>query len=98
MSYVLEIAKLAEQILVEAKSAAQLETELAELKQPQKRTFYVGATNHYFVRHDGTITPGLEGVHREAVALIERQILKANSRIEGLRFKLAKLGKKGGEA
>lgn len=96
MSYTAKIVALATVILEEAQRAVALEKDLADWKFPKGRTHHVGGATHYVVREDGSVTPGFEGIQREAVALLERQIIKAHGRIEGLRFQLVKLGKTGG--
>lgn len=96
MSYTAKIVALAKSILEEAEKAEALEKDLANWKRPKGQTHRVGGTSFYVVREDGSVTPGLEGMQREAVGLLERQILKAHGRIEGLRFQLVKLGKTGG--
>jgi len=97
MSYSTQIAGVAEEIISVAKHLEGLEKSLADWKRPKGITFFVSPSHHYVVREDGTVTPGLEGVQREAIALHESQIFKAKSRLEGLRWKLVQLGKARGE-
>ena len=56
-------------------------------------SFSVGGVNRKVVQPDGTITPGLEGVQREAVKLHDAEILSVESQIEGLRYKLTTVAK-----
>lgn len=56
-------------------------------------SFSVGGVSRKVVQPDGTITPGLEGVQREAVRLYDAEILSVKSQIEGLRYKLVLVAK-----
>lgn len=98
MSYANQIEELAWQIGSEARALRELQKERASWLTPGGKAFYVGNDSHYVVRKDGSVCPGLEGVQREAVKLHDERIIAANSRIEGLRFKLVNLAKTGGNA
>ena len=93
MSYAKQIIDIARAIGEEAGVLASLEKERSEWVMPERNTFSVGRTRYYVVRKNGTVTPGLEGIQREALKLHDDQIFKSRSRLEGLRFKLANLGK-----
>ena len=93
MSYAKQIIDIASAIGEEAGVLASLEKERSEWVRPERNYFSVGRTRYYVVRKDGTVTPGLEGIQREALKLHDDQIFKSRSRLEGLRFKLANLGK-----
>ena len=93
MSYAKQIIDIASAIGEEAGVLASLEKERSEWVRPERNCFSVGRTRYYVVRKDGTVTPGLEGIQREALKLHDDQIFKSRSRLEGLRFKLANLGK-----
>lgn len=93
MSYAKQIIDIASAIGEEAGVLASLEKERSEWIRPERNCVAVGRTRYYVVRKDGTVTPGLEGIQREALKLHDEQIFKSRSRLEGLRFKLANLGK-----
>lgn len=98
MSYEEQVVELASQIGDEASKLKSLEKARNRWTQPKGETFYIGGTNYWVVREDGTVTPGLEAIQREAIKLHDDQIFAAKSRIEGLRWKLVQLGKTGGAA
>lgn len=93
MSYAKKISDIASAIGEEAGVLASLEKERSEWVRPERNWVSVGAKRHYVVQKDGTVTPGFEGIQREALKLHDDQIFKSRSRLEGLRFKLANLGK-----
>lgn len=84
---------LSECITIVAKQIATLEKGRQEWMKPRYKTFYIGDTQYYVVREDGTVTPGLEGVQREAIKAHDNALILAKSRLEGLRYELAQLGK-----
>lgn len=98
MSYAADIEKIAEQIGQEARTLRHLEKDRASWVKPKGKSFQLGEYNYPVVRESGTITPGLEGIQREALKLLDGMILSQKSKIEGLRFKLVQLGKTGGAA
>ena len=98
MSYAKQVVELADQIREEARKLESLEKGRNRWTTPKAETFHVGSTNYWVVRENGTVTPGLEAIQREAVKLHDDQIFAAKSRIEGLRFKLVQLAKNGGAA
>lgn len=98
MSYAKQVVELAEQIREEGRKLESLESGRNRWMKPEAETFYIGSTSYWVVRKDGTVTPGLEAIQREAVKLHDAQIIAAKSRIEGLRFKLVQLAKNGGAA
>ena len=93
MSYAKQIIEIASAIGEEAGVLASLEKERSEWISPGRNWVSIGAKRYYVVGKDGTVTPGLEGIQREALKLHDDQIFKSRSRLEGLRFKLANLGK-----
>ena len=93
MSYAKQIIDIAKAIREEADVLASLEKSRSKWLLPECEIFDFGSKRYYVVRKDGTVTPGLEGIQREALKLHDDQIFKSRSRLEGLRFKLANLGK-----
>jgi len=98
MNYIKQVAELANYIQETASVITSLETERDNWLKPAFKTFSVGGTQYHVIRKDGTVTPGLEGVQSEAIKLHDHMIFKNKSKLEGLRFKLAQLGKTGGSA
>lgn len=96
MSYTKQIIEITDQIAQEAHSLNSLEEDRAEWVGPEGRRLRAGPWNYHVVRKDGTVTPGLEGVQRETLKLLDGLIFVQKSKIEGLRFKLVQLGKNGG--
>lgn len=93
MSYAKQIIDIAKAISEEAAVLASLEKERSEWIMPGRNWISVGAKRYNVVGNDGTVTPGFEGIQREALKLHDDHIFKSRSRLEGLRFKLANLGK-----
>lgn len=98
MSYTKQIVEITDQIAREACALESLEEDRAEWVKPDGRKFSAGAWRFPVVRQDGTVTPGLDGIHREAVKLLDGLIASQRSKIEGLRFKLVQLAKNGSAA
>lgn len=98
MSYTKQIVEIAQQIEREARALGSLEEDRAEWTKPDGRRYSIGEWRYPVVRKDGTVTPGLEGVQREALAVLDGMISAQRSKIEGLRFKLVQLAKNGGAA
>ena len=98
MSYAEQILEITDQIKAEAEKLRALENGRQGWTKPKGETFYIGKQNYWVVRENGTVMPGLEAIQREAIKLYDDKIFEANSRIEGLRFKLVKLAKEGGAA
>ena len=89
MTYTETIIKLTDAIDSLARTLKGLEEERDTWVNPARSaSFRMLGTARRVVRADGTITPGLEGVQREAVRLYDAEILSVKSQIEGLRYKL----------
>lgn len=95
MSYIEKVADLAAQIKNQADEILALKKERESWVRPKSKAIHLGRIQHWVVRDDGTVTPGFEGIQREAIKMHDAAIFDATSRLEGLRYQLAKLGKVG---
>ena len=94
MTYTETIIKLTDAIDSLARTLKGLEEERDTWVNPlRSASFRMLGTARRVVRENGTITPGLEGVQREAVKLYDAEILSVESQIEGLRHKLVLVAK-----
>ena len=94
-TYAERVVEIAGKIKAKAAYIAELERTRAEWLQPDYKTFQFGGNTYKVVLPDGKVNPDFEGIQREALALHDRQLLKANSELEGLRWRLLQLGKEG---
>lgn len=92
-TYVERVAEIAAGIKRKAEYIAALETSRAEWLKPDYQVFQFGGHSYKVVLPDGKVSPPFAGIQREALALHDRQLLKAKSELEGLRWKLLQLGK-----
>lgn len=98
MSYAQKVSELAEVIQSKAGAIKKLEEARKNWTDPKSTmTFWLGDHVRVFMA-DGTVHPALKGVQRAALECIDEQLFKRNSELEGLRFKLVQLGRKGGVA
>lgn len=98
MNYREEMRRIADQIIGQCDAIGGLENNRKNWVNPETERVKIGSTYYYVVRKDGSVMPGLEGIQAEMLKVIDDQLSKARSKLEGLRFQLVKLGKKGGAA
>lgn len=98
MSYHSELKAVAEKISAQCDCIFSLEKGRQKWVSPENERVSFGQVFCYVVRKDGTVTPGLETVQAEMLKVFDNQLFKAKSKLEGLRFELVQLGKKGGAA
>ena len=96
-SYTDQVAQLAEHIRRKAAQIQNMEKARLKWASPGAERIHIGE-NLEVVLVDGSVNPGLEGVHREVLAYIDNQLHKLRGELEGLRFRLVNLGKTGGAA
>lgn len=92
-TYAERVAEVAAKIKAKAEYIANLEKTRAEWLQPDYKTFQFGGHTYKVVLPDGKVNPAFAGIQREALALHDRQLLRANSELEGMRWQLLQLGK-----
>ncbi|MBU3577547.1 DUF4461 domain-containing protein [Polynucleobacter sp. UK-Kesae-W10] len=95
MTYQEQMKNIAEQIISQCSALYRLEENRNDWVKPEGHSLMIGSNHYYAVRKDGSVTPGLEAVQAEMLKLIDNQIFKANSKLEGLRFQMIQLGKTG---
>lgn len=94
-TYAERVSDLAKLIQNQADTLRSLESERAKWSKPEGKTFTIGSVSYYVVQTDGSVTPELASVQREALAVHDRLILATHSKLEGLRWQLLQLGKEG---
>lgn len=94
-TYAERVAEIASKIKAKAEYISSLEKTRAEWLQPDYKMFEFGGQRYKVVLPDGKVNPAFAGIQREALALHDRQLLRANSELEGLRWRLLQLGKEG---
>ena len=99
MSYTKQIIEITSEIKTVALRIADLEDEReAWTDRKRGKSFYIGGKPCKVFQQDGTVDPRIEGVQREAISLHDAEIIKAKGLIEGLRYKLVRAAKNGGQA
>jgi hypothetical protein len=96
MSYFEKMADLADAIKRQVDLIRDLERERGEWLKPAEKRVKIGSTSYCVVSKDGTVDPRLVGWQREAIKAHDEAIFLAKGRLEGLRYRLIELGKKGG--
>lgn len=96
-AYAANLKSLAKEVLDSVARVNNLQQSHKEWTTPESVRVNVGRYI-YLVRKDGTVVPGLERAHNEVVNYIENEIELEMGRLEGLRFKIAQLGRQGGAA
>lgn len=96
-TYTDQVAQLAEHIRRKAAQIQTMEKARRDWSLPGAERIHIGETLDV-VLVDGSVNPGLAGVHREVLAYIDTQLHKLHGELEGLRYRLANLGKTGGAA
>lgn len=94
-SYAEQVAEIATAIKTKAEALRAVEKARQEWTRPEGAWINIGQ-NTYVVRKDGTVPPILAGVQREVLAALDARTHFLNGELEGLRFKLVKLGREGG--
>ena len=94
-TYAHRVAEIASKIKAKAEYIANLEQTRAEWLRPDYKVFQFGGHSYKVVLPDGKVNPPFAGIQREALAIHDGQLLKANSELEGMRWKLLQLGKEG---
>lgn len=97
-TYAERVADLAKQIQKQADRITSLERTKSLWLLPESKSLDIGGVTYKVVDSSGIVNPALAGMQREAIAVHDRQILKAKSKLEGLRWQLIQLGKEGGAA
>jgi hypothetical protein len=98
MTYYQNISSIAEKIQSAAKEIISLEKGRERWKRPETEYISLGGSNTYVTSKDGTTPPHLEGIKRETLKAFDQAIFAKQGELEGLRFKLVNLAKKGGAA
>jgi hypothetical protein len=94
-TYADQVVEITQAIQAKAKEIQSLEKSHHDWTRPGGTSVHIGH-HTYIVRQDGTINPLLAGVHREILAAIDNRLHTLHGELEGLRFKLVKLGREGG--
>ena len=97
MSYYKQVSELAKEIQDKAESIAGAEKHRHDWVRPKGATFWLGYHMNV-TREDGTTPAQLQGIKREVLKAFDDIILTRKSELEGLRFKLVNLAKKGSAA
>ncbi len=93
MSYIKKVNELAGAIKHQAEWIECLEKSKAEWLAPERKTLSLGGAGSYVVRKDKTVDPIWAGVQRETIKAHDEAIFLAKGKLEGLRYRLAQLGK-----
>lgn len=96
-NYAEQVAEIAAAIQTKAEALRAVEKARHEWTRPEGAWINVGQ-NTYIVRKDGTVPAPLAGVQREVLAVLDGRAHFLRGELEGLRFKLVKLGREGGSA
>ena len=97
MSYYEQMADLAKQISSGVNAIQELEKAREKWSTPGHVTFWTGRHTDV-TRKDGSTHPRLINFRREAIAALDGMLIDKKSEVEGLRYRMAELGKKGGAA
>ena len=98
MNYREQMKRIAEQVINQCDVIGGLERSRQDWEKPETERVKIGGMYYQVVRKDGSVMPGLEGVQAEMLKVIDNQLFIARSKLEGLRYQLVELGKKGGAA
>ena len=94
-TYADQVVEITQAIQAKAKEIQAIEKSRHDWTRPGGTYIHIGYQT-YIVRQDGTINPLLAGVLREILAAIDNRLHTLHGELEGLRFKLVKLGREGG--
>lgn len=92
-NYIKTMTKLAAELTEKVGLVERLEDERNTWQKPEYKTFTVGGVNYYVVRQDGTVPELLAPIQAAAIDAIDKCLVAARSDLEGVRFKIAQLGK-----